>query len=33
MPVINRIAAFHEEMIAWRQDIHRNPETAFEEHA
>ena len=32
MPVINRIAAFHEEMIAWRQDIHRNPETAFEEH-
>ena len=32
MPGINRIAAFHEEMIAWRQDIHRNPETAFEEH-
>jgi amidohydrolase len=32
MPVINRIAAFHEDMIAWRQDIHRNPETAFEEH-
>jgi hippurate hydrolase len=32
MPVINRIAAFHEDMIAWRQEIHRNPETAFEEH-
>jgi len=32
MPVINRIAAYHEEMIGWRHDIHRNPETAFEEH-
>ncbi len=32
MPVINRIAAFHEDMISWRHDIHRNPETAFEEH-
>ena len=31
MPVINRIAAFHEDMISWRHDIHRNPETAFEE--
>ncbi len=32
MAVINRIAAFHEDMIGWRQDIHRHPETAFEEH-
>lgn len=32
MPVINRIAAFHEDMITWRQEIHRNPETAFDEH-
>ncbi|MBL8700199.1 MAG: amidohydrolase [Alphaproteobacteria bacterium] len=32
MPVINRIAAFHEDMIGWRQEIHRHPETAFEEH-
>ncbi len=32
MAVINRIAAFHEDMIVWRQDIHRHPETAFEEH-
>ncbi len=31
MPVINRIADFHEDMTAWRHDIHRHPETAFEE--
>ena len=31
MPVINRIADFHEEMKTWRRDIHRHPETAFEE--
>jgi amidohydrolase len=32
MPVINRIAAFHDDMKAWRRDIHAHPETAFEEH-
>ena len=32
MPVINRIAEFHEEMTAWRRHIHAHPETAFEEH-
>ncbi len=32
MAVINRIAAFHEDMLAWRQDLPRHPETAFEEH-
>ena len=32
MAVINRIAAFHPEMIEWRHDIHAHPETAFEEH-
>ncbi len=32
MPIVNRIAAFHNEMIAWRHDIHAHPETAFEEH-
>jgi hippurate hydrolase len=32
MPVINRIADFHDEMTAWRHDIHMHPETAFEEH-
>ena len=31
MPVINRIASFHKDMTAWRHDIHRHPETAFEE--
>ncbi len=32
MPIINRIAAFHTDMTAWRRDIHAHPETAFEEH-
>ena len=31
MPVINRIADFAPEMAGWRHDIHRHPETAFEE--
>ncbi len=31
MPIINRIAAYHDEMTAWRRDIHQHPETAFEE--
>ena len=32
MPIINRIAEFHDDMTAWRRDLHRHPETAFEEH-
>jgi hippurate hydrolase len=32
MPVINRIAEFHDEMTAWRHDFHMHPELAFEEH-
>jgi amidohydrolase len=32
MPIINRIAAFHDDMSAWRQELHAHPETAFEEH-
>jgi len=32
MPILNRIAGFHPEMTEWRQDLHRHPETAFEEH-
>ena len=32
MPVINRIAEFHQEIGTWRRDLHRHPETAFEEH-
>jgi hippurate hydrolase len=31
MPIINRIAGFHDDMTAWRRDIHAHPETAFEE--
>ncbi len=31
MAIINRIAEFHREMEGWRHDIHRHPETAFEE--
>jgi amidohydrolase len=31
MPILNRIAEFHEEMTAWRRDLHQHPETAFEE--
>ena len=31
MPVINRIAEFHEEMTRWRRELHAHPETAFEE--
>ena len=32
MPIVNRIAALHDDMTAWRRDIHAHPETAFEEH-
>jgi hippurate hydrolase len=31
MPIINRIAEFHDEMTAWRRDIHQHPEIGFEE--
>jgi hippurate hydrolase len=31
MPIINRIADFHDEMTSWRRDLHAHPETAFEE--
>jgi len=32
MPIINRIADFHADMTAWRQDFHQHPELALEEH-
>ncbi len=32
MPVINRIADFHEDMKTWRQHLHRIPELLFETH-
>ncbi len=31
MAVINRIGDFHADMTAWRRDLHKHPETAFEE--
>jgi hippurate hydrolase len=31
MPIINRIADFHDEMTAWRQDLHRHPEIGLQE--
>lgn len=31
MAVINRIADYHNDMTAWRRDLHAHPETAFEE--
>ena len=31
MPIINRIAEFHDDMKTWRRDIHAHPETAFKE--
>jgi hippurate hydrolase len=31
MPIINRIAAFHEEMTAWRRDLHAHPELSMQE--
>jgi len=31
MPVINRVAAFHDDMKNWRREIHANPELCFEE--
>ncbi len=33
MPIVNRVAAFHEDMTAWRHRLHAAPELAFREHA
>ena len=32
MPIVNRIADFHDEIKAWRQDIHAHPELLFDVH-
>lgn len=32
MPIINRVAEFHPEIAAWRQDIHQNPELLYDVH-
>jgi len=32
MPIINRIAEFHDEITEWRRDFHANPELLFDVH-
>lgn len=32
MPTINRFADFHEEIAAWRRDLHENPELLYDVH-
>jgi hippurate hydrolase len=32
MPVINRVAEYHPEIVAWRRDIHENPELLYDVH-
>ena len=32
MPVLNRVADFHDEMTAWRHDLHQHPEIGLQEH-
>ena len=31
MPILNRIADFHDDLTAWRRDIHAHPELGYEE--
>ena len=33
MPIVNRVAAIHEEITAWRRDFHENPEIGFDVHS
>ncbi len=32
MPIINRIASLHDEITAWRRDMHENPELLYDVH-
>lgn len=32
MPIVNRIAEFHGDIAAWRQDLHRHPELLYDVH-
>jgi hippurate hydrolase len=32
MPIVNRISALHDEVTAWRRDLHENPELMFDVH-
>jgi amidohydrolase len=32
MPIVNRLAEFHDDIVAWRHDLHRHPEILYEVH-
>src|SRR5690242_12593863 len=32
MPIVNRLAEFHDDIVAWRRDLHRHPEILYEIH-
>ena len=32
MPIVNRFADYHEDIVAWRHDLHRHPEILYEVH-
>src|SRR4029078_4282818 len=32
MPIVTRVAAMHEEIMAWRRDLHAHPELGFDVH-
>src|ERR1700751_1193077 len=32
MPIVNRLAEFHDDIVEWRHDLHRHPEILYEVH-
>ena len=32
MPIVNRVADLHDEIIAWRRDMHAHPELLYDVH-
>ncbi|MCR4281632.1 MAG: amidohydrolase, partial [Bauldia sp.] len=32
MPIVNRFAEFHDDIVAWRRDFHRHPELLYDVH-
>ena len=32
MPIVNRLAEFHDDIVAWRHDFHRHPELLYDVH-